>query len=142
LAENKTPELKKKSAPAEGERKMREASLLATASSIGLALVVSVFLGLVLGLWLDSKLGTRPWLTVVCLLCGVAAGFKNIWVLSARIENASKAKKASSGGGSGSGSGAGPGFGPAPGSGPGLGQGHKSGGPEEKEEEKSEKILR
>ncbi|MDR1051861.1 MAG: AtpZ/AtpI family protein [Deltaproteobacteria bacterium] len=116
---------------------MREASLLATASSVGLALVVSVFLGLVLGLWLDGRLGTRPWLTVVCLLCGVAAGFKNIWVLSARIENASKAKKASSGGGSGSGSGAGPGFGPAPG--PGLGPGRKNGGSEE-EKEKSEKI--
>jgi ATP synthase protein I len=64
--------------------------MLATASSIGLAMVVSILLGLFLGLWLDRRLDTRPWLTLAGLAVGVAAGFRNLWVMSARIERGLK----------------------------------------------------
>ena len=51
---------------------LRKASL---ASSIGLVLAVSVFIGWWFGSWLDKKLGTSPWLMLVFTLLGVAAGF-------------------------------------------------------------------
>ena len=45
------------------------------AASIGITLVVSTALGLALGYWLDSALGTKPWLLIVFTLLGIAAGF-------------------------------------------------------------------
>jgi len=44
-------------------------------SSIGLVLAISVALGAVGGWWLDGYLGTGPWLTVLGLVLGSAAGF-------------------------------------------------------------------
>ncbi len=44
-------------------------------SSIGLVLAISVALGAVGGWWLDNYLGTDPWLTIVGLVLGSAAGF-------------------------------------------------------------------
>jgi ATP synthase protein I len=57
---------------------------------MGLSVVVAILLGLGGGLWLDGRLGTRPWLTVAGLVVGVAAGLKNLFVMSARIERAMK----------------------------------------------------
>ncbi len=51
---------------------MRKAGL---ASSIGLVLVVSIVIGWGFGSWLDSRLGTSPWLMLVFTLLGIAAGF-------------------------------------------------------------------
>jgi F0F1-type ATP synthase assembly protein I len=45
------------------------------ASSIGIVLVVSIFIGWGFGSWLDKKLGTSPWLMLVFTLLGIAAGF-------------------------------------------------------------------
>ncbi|MDR3134521.1 MAG: AtpZ/AtpI family protein [Deltaproteobacteria bacterium] len=59
---------------------------LATASSMGLAVVISIFLGLGLGLLLDRHFGTKPWLMLAGLLLGVAAGFRNLWVMALRVE--------------------------------------------------------
>ena len=64
----------------------QESNMLAMASSIGLSLVFAILLGLALGYWLDEQLGTKPWLTLLCLLLGIIAGFKNLFVISARIE--------------------------------------------------------
>jgi ATP synthase protein I len=69
-----------------------EFNLLVTASSIGLAVVIAIVLGLGLGLLLDSRLGTRPWLTIIGLLMGIVAGFRNLWVMAARLERG-QAKK-------------------------------------------------
>jgi ATP synthase protein I len=64
--------------------------LLATASSIGFAVVIAIFLGLGLGLLLDRYLGTKPWFTIGGLLLGVAAGFRNLWVMAERIDKSQK----------------------------------------------------
>jgi ATP synthase protein I len=45
------------------------------ASSVGLVLVISIAIGYFFGSWLDSKLGTGPWLMLAFTLMGVAAGF-------------------------------------------------------------------
>ena len=44
-------------------------------SSIGLTLAISVAIGALGGWWLDDYLGTEPWLTVLGLVLGSAAGF-------------------------------------------------------------------
>jgi ATP synthase protein I len=46
---------------------------------VGLTLVISTVLGLWGGYVLDGWLGTSPWLTVVGLLFGIAAGFVNLF---------------------------------------------------------------
>ncbi len=42
--------------------------------SIPVLILVSTLIGLGLGLWLDGKLGTKPWLAVCLTLVGLAAG--------------------------------------------------------------------
>jgi len=54
------------------------------ASSIGIAMVLAVFGSLYFGHWLDKKFGTLPYFTIIFLLIGVFAGFKNIYNLIQR----------------------------------------------------------
>lgn len=63
-----------------------QAQMLGQASAVGLTFVVAIVLGLAAGWWLDQKLGTAPWLLLTGLLLGVAAGFKNLFTMSARMD--------------------------------------------------------
>jgi len=47
--------------------------------TIGVQLVVSVLIGFGIGLALDRWLGTRPWLMLLFVIFGVAAGFLNLY---------------------------------------------------------------
>lgn len=58
---------------------------ISTASVIGLHLVVATLLGLALGHFLDKFFGTAPWLTIIFLLLGIVAGFKNLIVQANRL---------------------------------------------------------
>ena len=51
---------------------------LAYYSSLGLSVSFSIFIGLAIGVVLDRKFDTSPWLTLVFLAFGIAAGFRNI----------------------------------------------------------------
>lgn len=51
---------------------------LAYFSSIGLSVALAIFIGLAIGVYLDRRWDTSPWLTLVFLGLGIAAGFKNI----------------------------------------------------------------
>ncbi|MBI1847227.1 MAG: AtpZ/AtpI family protein [Candidatus Rokubacteria bacterium] len=44
-------------------------------ASVGMTMVLSTVIGLAGGWWLDRWLGTRPWLMLVGLMLGIAAGF-------------------------------------------------------------------
>jgi ATP synthase protein I len=57
---------------------------LAYASSVGIAMVLMVFGGLYFGAYLDGKFGTGPYLTLIFLILGIAAGFRNVYVLIKR----------------------------------------------------------
>ncbi len=70
-----------------------QSSLLAQASAVGISFAVAIVLGLAAGLWLDKKLGTAPWCLLAGILIGIAAGFKNLFTLSARLDKASPKKK-------------------------------------------------
>lgn len=51
---------------------------IAELSTLGLTMVFATFIGLAIGLYLDSKLNTSPWLTILFLLIGIAAGFYKV----------------------------------------------------------------
>jgi ATP synthase protein I len=59
--------------------------MLAVLSTVGLTMVAATLIGLFLGLWLDRKFGTSPWLTAVFFLLGIFAGFRNLFVYARRI---------------------------------------------------------
>ena len=48
-------------------------------STIGMTLVIATVIGLAGGYYLDRWLGTSPWLTLIGLLFGIAAGFVNLF---------------------------------------------------------------
>ena len=48
-------------------------------SSVGITLVICVFLGYFIGNWLDKHFHTWPWLTLVFLFFGIVAGFLNVF---------------------------------------------------------------
>ena len=53
--------------------------LVGLASTLGLTIVIATFIGLALGLWLDKVFNTSPWLTVIFLILGIVAGFRNFY---------------------------------------------------------------
>jgi ATP synthase protein I len=66
------PENKDQKRKADWASAVREAAPFLT---IGSAFAVNVFLGLILGLWLDRRVGTQPIMTLVGAFLGLAAGF-------------------------------------------------------------------
>jgi len=50
-------------------------------SSMGISMVVATFIGLYIGVYLDNVFSTRPWFTIIFLIIGIAAGFRNIYIL-------------------------------------------------------------
>ncbi|MEN6469062.1 MAG: AtpZ/AtpI family protein [Smithella sp.] len=57
---------------------------MAYASSIGIAMVLAIFGCLLLGSYLDRKFDSGHVFTIVFLLIGISAGFRNIYVLIQR----------------------------------------------------------
>jgi F0F1-type ATP synthase assembly protein I len=57
---------------------------LAMVSSMGISLVMAIGIGVWFGLSLDSWLGSKPWFFYIFLFIGIAAGFKNIYVIAGR----------------------------------------------------------
>lgn len=51
---------------------------MANASSVGTSLAFSVLIGAAMGWWLDKMFGTKPWLFLIFMICGIIAGFKNM----------------------------------------------------------------
>ncbi len=48
-------------------------------SALGLELAISVVIGLAVGYYLDKWLGTGPWMTVVWIGIGFAAGVRSLY---------------------------------------------------------------
>ena len=53
-------------------------------SSIGISLVISILIGLAMGFYLDQWLDTSPMFTLIMLLIGIIAGFRNVYILTTR----------------------------------------------------------
>jgi F0F1-type ATP synthase assembly protein I len=57
---------------------------LAMVSSIGISVVLAIAIGVWFGLTLDKWFGTKPWFFYIFMLIGIAAGYKNIYVIAGR----------------------------------------------------------
>ena len=53
--------------------------LIGQLSTIGMSFVFALVLGFGAGYWLDTTLGTKPWLTFIGFFFGVAAGVLNVY---------------------------------------------------------------
>jgi ATP synthase protein I len=51
---------------------------LAYFSSLGLSVSLSIFIGLAIGVYLDRRWDSSPWCTLIFLVLGILAGFRNI----------------------------------------------------------------
>ncbi|WP_373498171.1 AtpZ/AtpI family protein [Desulfococcus sp.] len=60
------------------KRNLQYLKELAYFSSIGLSVALSIFIGLGIGVYLDGRFDTNPWLTLIFLGLGIAAGYRNI----------------------------------------------------------------
>jgi len=58
---------------------LRTIKELAYYSSLGLQVALSIFIGLAIGIYLDRQVfNTTPWLTLIFIGLGIAAGYRNI----------------------------------------------------------------
>jgi F0F1-type ATP synthase assembly protein I len=57
---------------------------LAMVSSMGISVVLAIAIGVWFGLTLDRWFGTEPWFFYIFLFIGIAAGFKNVYVIAGR----------------------------------------------------------
>lgn len=57
---------------------------LGMVSSMGISVVVAIAIGVWTGLKLDDWLGTKPWFFYIFLFFGIAAGFRNIYIITGR----------------------------------------------------------
>ena len=60
--------------------------MLGVLSTVGITLVAATVIGFFIGLKLDELLGTSPWLQIIFLLFGIAAGFINLFRTALRME--------------------------------------------------------
>jgi ATP synthase protein I len=49
-----------------------------SSASVGLEMGISVIIGVLIGIWLDKQLGTAPWMMLLWLCFGFAAGFRGV----------------------------------------------------------------
>jgi ATP synthase protein I len=61
----------------------RQASNWLNASIVGIQFPVAIALGYFWGKWMDEYLGTKPWLTIIFSIFGIAAGFVNLFRITA-----------------------------------------------------------
>jgi len=59
---------------------------LAYFSSIGFAMALSIAIGVVIGYLIDEKFGTNPWFLYIGLGLGIAAAFRNLYLMYQRAK--------------------------------------------------------
>ena len=67
-----------------GDDKRQLFRSLGLLSSVGISMVAATCIGLFIGIYLDKWLDTKPWMTIILLGIGIAAGFRNIYILTRR----------------------------------------------------------
>ena len=71
-----------------GKKQLRRARLWLDVSIVGIQFPVAIAIGYFFGRWLDGLLDTKPWMTIVFALFGIAAGFVNLFRITAQAERA------------------------------------------------------
>ncbi len=77
--------------PNEKKQRRELFRLISVTSTVGIQLVLSTFIGLAIGWFLDEhlfpkflSLNTSPWFTIIFLFLGIAAGFKYLFKVALR----------------------------------------------------------
>jgi F0F1-type ATP synthase assembly protein I len=73
-----------------GKKQLRRARLWLDVSIVGIQFPVAIAIGYFFGHWLDGLLNSDPWLTIGFTFCGIAAGFVNLFRITAQAERAEK----------------------------------------------------
>ncbi len=60
------------------------------AFGLAIDLAVAVGVGLFIGIELDHWLGTKPWMMLIFLILGVAAGFRNFYLFAQKLLRSDK----------------------------------------------------
>lgn len=63
------------------------------ATTLGIHIVAATFIGFACGWYLDKWLDTKPLLTIIMLVLGVAAGFKNVFEEVRKIQRMDDAEQ-------------------------------------------------
>ena len=74
----------------EGKKTLMQAIM---ASTIGYQVAFAPFIGIAIGVFLDSKLGTFPYLTIVFLIIGITAGGLNYYRFAKQQQEEDKGRK-------------------------------------------------
>ena len=56
-------------------------------STVGLAMALSIAIGALVGYYIDKKFGTGPWFSFIGLALGIAAAFRNLYLLYKKAKN-------------------------------------------------------
>lgn len=72
------------------EKDRRLLRLVGSLSTVGIAMVASTVIGYFIGLYLDRYFATSPWCTILFLILGIAAGFKNLFDQAKKVQNLDK----------------------------------------------------
>jgi F0F1-type ATP synthase assembly protein I len=65
---------------------------LGGAASGGIEFTVAILVGLFVGRWLDRRMGTEPWLLILGVFVGAAAGFYNLYRALTTAQRASRSQ--------------------------------------------------
>ena len=57
---------------------------LGMVSSMGISVALAIAIGVFIGLQLDKWFGTNPWFFFIFLFIGIAAGFRNIYIIAGK----------------------------------------------------------
>ena len=69
-----------------GEDLKKTIRALGFLSTVGMSMALAICLGALIGYYLDKWLGTSPWLLLVFLGFGVAAAFRNLYIMYKKAE--------------------------------------------------------
>ncbi len=75
MADQDSGEGQRPQAPRPGSRPLG----LGVAAAGGIEFTVAILAGLFVGHWLDRRIGTGPWLLILGVFVGAAAGFYNLY---------------------------------------------------------------
>ncbi|MEA2102568.1 MAG: AtpZ/AtpI family protein [Thermodesulfobacteriota bacterium] len=72
------------------EREKKPYLMIADLTTMGIAMVLSIVLGLALGVYLDGRFGTEPIFTLLFIFGGILAGFRIMYKNYMRFFNEDK----------------------------------------------------